>query len=131
MKIEVLQCDECGVITDDIEDKDWVCFSETDDHYCKDCASKLVKNPLNTGYGIICGNSETPSLSVLAGYAVKCRLSEDSRYYLMEGEASFLPDGIAVNCIVAIDEKTYDLIKPKNAVIESFLRNNFPDDFEF
>jgi len=68
---------------------------------------------------------------LLAGYAVKCNLSDNSKYYLIQDKVLFLPDGIAVNCMVAIDEKTYNLIKPKNAVIERFLRINFPDYFEF
>jgi hypothetical protein len=90
-----------------------------------------VNKPLNTGFGIICGNSDSASLSLLAGYAVKIASLEDLKYYAIDDKVSFLPNLIAVDCVVAIDKRTYELIVAKNAVIEQFLRNNFPEDFNW
>jgi len=90
-----------------------------------------ANRPFNTGFGIICGNTDSTNLSIMAGYAVKITLLEDLKYYAINDKASFLPDLIAVDCVVAIDKQTYDLIVSKNAVIEQFLRDNFSEDFDW
>lgn len=86
-----------------------------------------------TGYGLISGCIDAVRVNLLSGYAVKYSLTDDSKYCILQKtvKQSFLPDMIRVVCITPIRKEEYDFLLSKNSGIEQYLKDNFPDDFNW
>lgn len=89
-----------------------------------------------TGYGLIsvCSDkTHSPRIILLSGYAVKYSLTDDLKYCAIQKneKQSFLPDMLIDYCIAPISKAEYDLLLSKNSIIEQYLKDNFPDDFNW